>query len=733
MKERRLEIFILYTILCEILATIMMVAVPSDIENQFLLGFSFKRWILILIVVLCLGISIFLLYISWSKKWFYPALSHFFQFPPRGMSFSLLLAVIVLAGILAISVFKDYAVRLQPIILMLFLFTTGYSLYDIILLNHRPWLTFVELLKKTREQLSLFNQKSQEKILRNITNQSTNKKVFHWNSNTILIIIILVYVLIYCTGVVITQRNFIFDDSFITYRYSKNLAQGYGITWNPNEPPVEGYTNFLLVVVLAPFIRLGISPLLVTRILSLICAGVMFYCLFMISRDQSLSHTSLVIFIPALFLLTSKTIPLSMVGLETVLFSTALFVAFLFWGEFSKTKSMHFAYYFGFCTFIAFLLRPEAFLLLVSIGCITLIQCVRKDLPWTIALKLLKAVIISFIFPTLIYLIWKYVHFGTLIPNSFLIKMSDVGLISHDGLASVRSFIKTNIIIILTSLVSFVVEKNYRWQRAVAALLCIIYSLFYLRVDTLMDEYGRFMYPIIIFLVFLSIPTFNFLFELIYSRRWYGFVKTSLVIILLFALTWKPFRETNVNLKDIVHGRDPYSGSKLLMQKEYRVALALSQYPSISRIRIAFGDAGVIPYYSGSLSLDTVGLNDRFIAQERDLRKLTEYFFNQKPDLILQPGWNDFTWLTSGHGPLGNYLLWSTDAQWDKYAYIGTIRTGYYDIYMFLRRDLSDFTQFKEFLKDFVADGTYTDLPIAIGNYHPMQNQEPVWIPLPGG
>ena len=38
------------------------------------------------------------------------------------------------------------------------------------------------------------------------------------------------------------------------------------------------------------------------------------------------------------------------------------------------------------------------------------------------------------------------------------------------------------------------------------------------------------------------------------------------------------------------------------------MSLALAQYPSISKIRIAFGDAGVIPYYLGSLSLDTVGL-----------------------------------------------------------------------------------------------------------------------------
>ena len=46
------------------------------------------------------------------------------------------------------------------------------------------------------------------------------------------------------------------DDAFITYRYASNLAFGHGITWNPGTAPTEGYTNFLLVVGLAPFIKI---------------------------------------------------------------------------------------------------------------------------------------------------------------------------------------------------------------------------------------------------------------------------------------------------------------------------------------------------------------------------------------------------------------------------------------------------------------------------------------------
>ncbi len=37
---------------------------------------------------------------------------------------------------------------------------------------------------------------------------------------------------------------FLCDDAYITFRYAKNLARGYGVTFNPDGPPVEGYSNF---------------------------------------------------------------------------------------------------------------------------------------------------------------------------------------------------------------------------------------------------------------------------------------------------------------------------------------------------------------------------------------------------------------------------------------------------------------------------------------------------------
>ena len=48
------------------------------------------------------------------------------------------------------------------------------------------------------------------------------------------------------------------DDAYISYRYAHNLARGEGLVFNPGER-VEGYSNLLYVLLLAPFCRVA-SP-----------------------------------------------------------------------------------------------------------------------------------------------------------------------------------------------------------------------------------------------------------------------------------------------------------------------------------------------------------------------------------------------------------------------------------------------------------------------------------------
>ena len=69
--------------------------------------------------------------------------------------------------------------------------------------------------------------------------------------------------------------RFLCDDAFISFRYAHNLAAGHGLVFNPGFARVEGYTNFLWVVVLAAFDACGAKPEHVAPVLSMLLTVVL--------------------------------------------------------------------------------------------------------------------------------------------------------------------------------------------------------------------------------------------------------------------------------------------------------------------------------------------------------------------------------------------------------------------------------------------------------------------------
>ena len=49
------------------------------------------------------------------------------------------------------------------------------------------------------------------------------------------------------------------EDAYISFRFARNVAEGHGFVWNPGSPAVEGFTNFLWVVVSAAAYRMGLD------------------------------------------------------------------------------------------------------------------------------------------------------------------------------------------------------------------------------------------------------------------------------------------------------------------------------------------------------------------------------------------------------------------------------------------------------------------------------------------
>ena len=240
-----------------------------------------------------------------------------------------------------------------------------------------------------------------------------------FRQHTLLSLLILgIPILLAYISIAIQNWNVVFDDAFITYRYAQNLAMGHGITWNPGYPPTEGYTNFLLVLILAPVIWAGLDPLLFTRVLSFICVIAISGILFTVARRQYNCSTTTASMVAALIFLVPATEVLCLVGLETVIYAFFLLVTFIAGVAFIDRKQLSHSILFSCLLFLTMLLRPEAALLYPIMSIAYLIAAVRNKVAW----KPLMAGLLTLLALGGIYLTWKYLHFGQLLPNPFYLK-----------------------------------------------------------------------------------------------------------------------------------------------------------------------------------------------------------------------------------------------------------------------------------------------------------------------
>ena len=70
------------------------------------------------------------------------------------------------------------------------------------------------------------------------------------------------------------------EDAYISFRYARNLVEGHGLVFNVGEK-VEGYTNFLWTLLLAPGLAFNMNPQSISLLLGLIFSTISFAFLFL--------------------------------------------------------------------------------------------------------------------------------------------------------------------------------------------------------------------------------------------------------------------------------------------------------------------------------------------------------------------------------------------------------------------------------------------------------------------
>jgi hypothetical protein len=128
----------------------------------------------------------------------------------------------------------------------------------------------------------------------------------------------------------IREYFFLTDDSFISFRYARNLAQGHGLVFNPGGERVEGYTNLLWVLLLAGSGFLGLDLERFSIIASLVATAALFVTVVGFVWTRLPRDRKWLAIVPAVFLASTRSFAVwATSGLETRLFELLLVVGLL--------------------------------------------------------------------------------------------------------------------------------------------------------------------------------------------------------------------------------------------------------------------------------------------------------------------------------------------------------------------------------------------------------------------
>lgn len=208
------------------------------------------------------------------------------------------------------------------------------------------------------------------------------------------------------------EYRFLCDDAYIEFRYAANLVRGWGLTWNPPPfVPVEGYTSFLWVVLLAGVWAItGVEPpdaaIWLSLGLSLGSLAIVIERVLARPADGRWAWPTAVVTV--LLVVTNRTfLAWSSSGLETALF-TFLFLGWVRAGL-AESRVFTLASWAG----LAALARPDGLLFVGLTGLYGVWEARRASKRLLMLLPLLLP---------LVHTLWRHGYYGMWLPNTYYAK-----------------------------------------------------------------------------------------------------------------------------------------------------------------------------------------------------------------------------------------------------------------------------------------------------------------------
>ena len=418
-----------------------------------------------------------------------------------------------------------------------------------------------------------------------------------------------------CNRYTLTQ-----DDAYISFRFAANWLAGDGLVFNAGEY-VEGYTNFLWVILLALFKGLlGIDFLASSRFLGILAGVSVFPLLYLLLNRHEEKQVPVLFLAAAMALLANLSVAYwSTASLETVAFAAVILSALVC--EYRKPELT------PALLVIATLLRPEGGLVF---GVVLLDRLLReRGFPVRYFL-----IYVIFLLP---FGAFKLLYYGSLFPNPYYAK-SGVGLeYILSGLDYLWYFISSLGLYGFVFLPPLLMIRKLWRQYSLLYLFLILYFAYIVWVggDVLMVY--RFFVPVVPSLYFLFVVSSRELLAIIMSNRRRA-AYLALPVTLCFSagalLLSKPHVDTYFHNEHTIVEKMSFVARKLRKHMGEDFSVAASTIGSLSYELL------------GHRVIDMLGLTDSYIAHNpektegmhttwKEKRFNVTYLLEQEPDFIV--------------------------------------------------------------------------------------------------
>lgn len=437
---------------------------------------------------------------------------------------------------------------------------------------------------------------------------------------------------------------FTIDDMYISLRYAAHWHHGDGLVWNIGEHPVEGYSNFLFVVVAALAIHCGINPIVMLKIMGIIGFFLASMGMYVLSRFWLTPIFSL---IPVIWLLIYRDEILWVSsGLETTVFQALLIgsIVSLLRGlgfRFTPDKRDRFVLIYwilaGLGLGVLGLTRPEGAAVAAVLGLIALMNIKQANHAnheicyqyWFIGLGVFLVIYVP-------YFIWRWHYFGLLFPNPVYCK----GMMDSYWWLLDKYFLKMAWPFLLIGVFS-------QWQTRDKRLLflwipSVVYLMLLIKSDPIAAFNQRLFLPALVLLFPLSVVGFRCLLGTIdtyLKPRDVGMVRVMTpedglwivgVLAIWMALLFIPMSSLQ---QYALFTTSPQAGEQLRM----RVIDWLKSRVQPSD-QVVLADSGMIPFYVSARFEDSYCLNNQWMAKQPVNEMFTRYcqrVLVEKPSIII--------------------------------------------------------------------------------------------------